>query len=320
MLQNCYDTTNNIFNKIGEVIQQPASIIAPWLNLNYDDMEGEFWKELPYLGGDYLISNFSRIKSLDRTINGKDEKIRFYKGRILKGVIVRYKNKTIGDCIEEIKVGIFYCGKYCNIRLARMVYHLFIDEIDFKKDGNIVAHKDGNRFNNAASNLFLETVSNKQKKVIAAKRSIKLSDYQTKEGFAKAATARHKTITQFCLQGNPIKTYNSILEASKTTGIGSSAIINATKHKTMVSAGGFLWQYGCVTHPIDIDFYKIFMQQSKQVQGTIVEQIDKHFQILHRYKSIKQATAQTGIHYTNITQALNNCDELAGGFYWKRFF
>ena len=320
MLQNGLVLGNDHLATTSLITGDKTSMQPPWLNVSYNDLEGELWKEIPFLDGHYHISNLGRIKSLDRVLECKDGSNRFYKGRMLKGIVVRYKNHTIGDFIEEIKVGIWHYGKHYNIRVARMVYHLFIKAIDFKKDRNIVAHKDGNRFNNAATNLFLETVSTKQKKVTEAGRGIKLYEHQTKEGRAKAATARHKPITQFCLQGHPIKTYNSISAASTATGIASTSIINATKHITMVSAGGFLWQYGCVTQPIDTSFYHHFKKQSKQVKGIPLLQLDDNFEVLNSFISIRVATQYTGIHYSKIIKALHNSSIKAGDFYWKRGF
>ncbi len=317
-VQNSYSNTATLHSSHSNKITTEKAVTPPWLNLNYNDIEGEIWKELPHLEGYYLISNFGRIKSLDRHIDSKDGKTRFYKGRILKGVVVKYKNNTVGDYIEEIKVGIFYCGNYCNIRVARMVYNLFVEELNYKQDGWVVTHKDGNRLNSDVNNLFLETQSQKQTKIISAGRSIKLHTYQTKEGYQKAATARYKHITQYSLQGYPIKTYQSIQEAAKSVGIGDSSIIKATQHKTMVSAGGFLWQYGCAVSKIDATFYTNFLKKSKQVKGIPVVQLSSDLLVFNYYKSINEAAKKTGIHPTQIANAVKNKGQLAGNFSWQQ--
>ena len=93
-MTGCSFVTTKIISKPKQVMQHQVVETADVLNLGYEDIDGEFWKELPYLEGCYHISNLGRIKSLDRIIASKDGKNRFYKGKILKGVVVRYLNKT----------------------------------------------------------------------------------------------------------------------------------------------------------------------------------------------------------------------------------
>jgi len=311
---NCSFPENNN-NPI--LLRKEKLLPLPWQNLNYEDIKGEIWRQLPGLDDYFLISNLGRIKSLDRNIESKDGKTRFYKGRILKGVIIRYRNNTLNDYIEEIKVGLFYKGMFHSFRIARTVYNLFVEELNFKDDQLIVAHKDGNRLNNEVQNLYLQTISQKQKQIHIYNRGLKLSTYQTKEGKLKAAITRHKPVTQFDLNGNPIKTFISIQQAAKRLGIGDSSIIKATQHKTMVSAGGFLWQYGNIRHKIDATFYSNFLKKSKKIKGIPVAQINNNLEIINCFKTITEAAKKLNTHPNKITKALKDSKSLAGGFYWK---
>lgn len=58
----------------------------------------------------------------------------------------------------------------------------------------------------------------------------------------QAPPNRHKEIMQFDLSGNHIATYFSLAMASKTTGIGQSAISLCALGKTK-SSGGYVWRY-----------------------------------------------------------------------------
>ena len=216
-----------------------------------------------------------------------------------------------------MKVGINYCGKYSNLRVARAVYNLFIKQINFIEDGLMVIHKDGNRYNNHYLNLDIQTNAQKQSKLINTERRIKLHKYHNQETRLKAVVARHKPVTQFCLQGNPIKSYKSIKEASSQTGIYGASIICATKHIKMVSAGGFLWQYGIITHKIDTSFYTEFIKKSKQKKPIPIAQISLDFKVVNQFKSITEAAKVSNIHHTKIAQALKDNNLLAGGFYWQ---
>ena len=266
--------------------KQPHQSIQTWQNLNYQDLEGEVWKELPGYNECYLVSNFGRVKSVDRVIHTKNNKQIFYSGRILKGVLIKYKNTTHNDYIEEIKVGINYCGKHSNIRVARAVYNLFVQQLNFSKDGLMVIHIDGNRHNNHYLNLTIQTNAQKQSKLINTERRIKIHKYHTNETRLKAAVARYKPITQFSLQGIPIKSYSSIKEAALQTGIDNSGIVAAIKQIKMVSAGGFLWQYGIITHKIDTSFYTDFIKKSKQKKAIPIAQFSHDYQVINKLKNI----------------------------------
>ena len=288
--------------------------LKPWQNLNYEDLEGEIWKEIPGFDDYFLISNFGRAKSVDRIIYTSNNKQRFFKGIILKQTVIKTRNKTVGDFNIDCKVGFSYLGKSHTLRMATLVYSLFVGATETKK---IISHIDGNNLNNASNNLKLITLQQKQKKMYDTNRCVKIFEFQTTVTQKKAVIARLKPITQFCLKGNPIKSYKSIQEATLHTGIDGSSIVAAIKHKTMVSAGGFLWQYGIITHKIDIAFYVNFMKKSKQNKAKPIAQLSQHFQIINKFKSITEAAKQLSIHPNKITQALKNSSNLAGGFYWQ---
>lgn len=291
-------------------------ILQPYQIFCLDDLENEVWKEIPDYDGYYQISNLGRIKSLERTIETKNGKFRHYKSRILKPVKIRYKNNTIGEDIVELKVGIFYYGHCQNIRIGRTVYNLFVRDTNYKAENLQITHKDGNRFNNCANNLILQTISQKQKIVFNSNRGPKIFQHQTKESKIKAAKARQKKVTKFTLQGYPIKVYNSVIEASIENGLSSSSIICAIKCRKMVSSGGYLWKYGRISSKIDNSYYINFLKKSKQKKATPIIQLNQNLQQLNTFKSITEASKKTGIHTSYIINSLKN-QILSKNFYWK---
>jgi hypothetical protein len=105
---------------------------------------------------------------------------------------------------------------------------------------------------------MLITINERQKKVFTNNRGVKIYEFKTEHSFAKAAASRQKPVTQFGIDGNPIKSFISIKEASLKTSIDKSNIIRAINQKKMVSAGGFLWKYDVIKQRIETTFYEKF--------------------------------------------------------------
>jgi len=59
----------------------------PWQNTSLQDLPGEIWKPIDGYKDCYEISNLGRVKSLGRTVTGKNGCIRILKDRIRKNVV-----------------------------------------------------------------------------------------------------------------------------------------------------------------------------------------------------------------------------------------
>lgn len=103
----------------------------------------EEWRDIPGLEGGYQVSNFGRVRSLDRIVyrKGAHGKWNFYRytGRIIKPV------KTLQGYLV-VPLG----KKHPNNRVHRLVASAFIPKIDGK---DMINHIDGDRTNNHVSNL-----------------------------------------------------------------------------------------------------------------------------------------------------------------------
>lgn len=102
-------------------------------------------------GQHYEVSNFGRVRSVDRYVNGGHNNKRFCKGQILnlsreKGgyLKVRFKEKQIGR----------------NYRVHILVAKAFIPNPENKLEVN---HKDGDKHNNHVDNLEWSTRSENMK-------------------------------------------------------------------------------------------------------------------------------------------------------------
>lgn len=126
-----------------------------------------------------------------------------------------------------------------------------------------------------------------------------------------------KKVNQYSLDGKFIKTYKSLIAASKETGVERSeisAVVSATKKQNNYgrkSAGGFQWRYyDGNTSDISSTSY------SAQIS---VVQIDKSTgKALNTFETISKAAEATGIKYGAIRNAVHSKSHYGKGYIWKQ--
>ena len=111
-------------------------------------------------------------------------------------------------------------------RIHRLVAEAFIPNDD-PKNKNQVNHIDGNKSNNKVDNL----------EWISQSDNIK---HAASTGLLKSQARK---IHQFDKDGKLIKTYDSISQASKDTGIDDGTICKVCKGSGNKTAGGYIWKY-----------------------------------------------------------------------------
>ena len=137
----------------------------------------------------------------------------------------RYKN-SFGVISSNYKVhsGYISVGVYNKTyRIHRLVALAFIENPENKEQVN---HLDGNKLNNCVSNL--EWATNQENQI-----------HKIQTGLGNNFTRK---ITQFDLEMNKIKDFNSIVEASKELNIGKSNISGVLSNSRK-TAGGFIFKY-----------------------------------------------------------------------------
>lgn len=106
----------------------------------------ENWQPIPG-HPHYQVSDKGRVKSLDRTVTGKNGTPRKVPGRILKP----WRSNADRLCVK-----LSHNGQSINARIHQLVALTFLGECP---DNMMVCHNDGNHNNNRADNLRYDTMS-----------------------------------------------------------------------------------------------------------------------------------------------------------------
>ena len=185
-------------------------------------MKKEVFRDVLGYEGLYQVSNYGRVKSLER-------KNIFYCGlrkkhleRPTKEKILNYNKSNRG----YLQVCLTKDGKSKTYTVHRLVAKAFLPNLKNKKQVN---HIDGNKENNNIDNLEWVT-----------------SSENNKHAFITGLNKPHnmRKVNQYDLQGNFIKQWNSITDFLKENNLNlkNSNITTCCKGKRK-NAYGFIWKY-----------------------------------------------------------------------------
>lgn len=185
-------------------------------------MTEEVW--MPIIGYEdfYLVSNMGKIKSMSRQVRIEGSDFRTTTERIL--------NAEINHGYE--RVVLFKGGQKRHFRVSRLVCEAFHGSCP---EGMECLHINGDKSDNRAENLKWGTHLENMNEPIFISRIRNAAKNGSHDSLKMA-------VGQFAKDGNLLHTYNSLLEASKLTGINYSNI-DATCLGKRKSAGGFIWKF-----------------------------------------------------------------------------
>lgn len=256
--------------------------------------EKEIWKDILCCGG--VFSGLYEISNLGR---------------------VRYKNGRIKKISTTGKSGYPYVslcvkGKQRTAYIHRLVAEAFIPNPDNKP---YIDHINTDKTDFSIDNLRWVTQKENANNPITKKKTNEAT--HTPEVIARAFETRKKnntkrtpvTLHQFTLDGAYVASYESILEASRKTGISNGNILAASKGTNRPAAGGFLWSRTLVPPK-----YEPYRAKRKRVG-----QYDKEMILIKEWESIKEAAIALGLGISNISRAIYGRNNImcCGGFRWK---
>lgn len=294
----------------------------PYQNLLLEDIKGEQWEDIPGLGGYYLISDFGRIKRMEYEMQYRNGAIYTKPEKIIKPMIVKTRNKFVGDHVCFLTMRVRLSGKRYSSTLTRLVYHCFVEPFDLDDSNKVILAKDCDNFNITPSNLIATTLGQKQTRIFERDRSrsplLDFSEDFRKKIRQKIISSTSKQVTQYTKTGRKIKTYSSASAAQKATGIFATSIGNIANGNKR-TAGNFVWRWG---NKGKIDFKSFIEARKKENQknyGIIsVTQYNMEGNRIAQYASLTEAQEATGINGGAIRLVTKGVYKSAKGYFWKK--
>ena len=166
----------------------------------------EIWKDISGYEGCYQVSNFGRIKSLDRyiaTVGNPSGK------RLIRGKILNPSKRVMSNGEDGYySVTLYKCGTGRLFNVHRIVAETFIPN---PNNLPCVNHKDENKQNNRVDNLEWCSVA-----------------YNNKYGTARERSAEktRKEVIKFDLDGNILAMYKSLDDAAKKEKVSKGNLAN----------------------------------------------------------------------------------------------
>ena len=176
----------------------------------------EIWKDVTGYEGLYLVSSYGRVKS------------------VKSGLILKPTQKNCGGLQLKLSKN----GKSKGFQISRLVAIAFIPNPEGKP---CVDHIDGDKSNNRADNLrWVTTKENCNNPITKSRLNKKIGEYMV--GRLGGLHQRAKQIAMYSICGDLIKTFLSVKDAQRETGLNDSNIVKCCKG-IKKTCGGYIWAY-----------------------------------------------------------------------------
>lgn len=196
-------------------------------NISLENLPDEEWKLIEGYEN-YAVSNYGRIKSLERWITDPKGRKRKAEDSIMQLQFMKFHNKYLNCTFYTITFLISSEGKRHRRSVARLVYYHFVEKFDLNSRTHVISFKDNNRFHIHADNLEKLTISQERYKRVS------------RDTVKNSKSKYEKAVSQYTVTGDFVVTFESINLAATTLEIGRRnimAVINNERH----TAGGFRW-------------------------------------------------------------------------------
>lgn len=194
-------------------------------NPSLEDLPGEEWKPIEDFEN-YAISNYGRIKSLERCVINSMGGIRHMKDIIKKPHVYKYFNKFLNTDFYTVRGKLSLDGKRFGVSIPRLVYYHFVEKFNMEDRLCFISFKDNNQFHIHADNLEKLSISELRSKTMKLGRG-KKGDF-------------NRPVDQYTVEGDFVASYENMDSAAESLGISRINIMSVVE-KEHLTAGEFRW-------------------------------------------------------------------------------
>jgi len=290
----------------------------PCYNRSLKNIESEEWEDIPGFDGYYMVSNFGRIKRMKREQLNSKGIVRIFKEQIIAPRIGLGPNHYKKDFTYHLFAHFSLEGNKYHLPIRRLVYYCFIVPFDLKDKTVTIICNNGNGLDVGPLNLKLTSLSEASLRVMQLKRRLpEFKNVDHKKASQASIQVTSRQISQYDHSGNKIKTYPSIMEASRQLNIGYSSISN-TAHEREPTAGGYYWKFGNASYFNVKGFLEKRSIGFKEKKGTKVTQYSLTGHRIAQFLTLTDGAKSIGKDYTGISAAIRGVITCAYGYIWKR--
>ncbi len=136
--------------------------------------------------------------------------------------------------------------------------------------------------------------------------------YDKSDSILRGKLWHRKAVAQYGMDGLFISCYDSILEASKATGIATDGI-SACCNGRLKSSGGYQWSFDAQEN---VNRYEDTLK-ARSGKWKRVLQYTKANELIAEYKNVSDAQRQTGVGRLTISRVCNGVQKYGGGYIWE---
>jgi len=282
-------------------------------------LPGEKWKDIPGLEGYFLVSSRGRIKRQEREVIYPDGHLHILREKIVLPRKSRTFNKHMQDYLYGLHAHLVVEGRKYHLPIRRLVYHCFVKPFALDDLSVSIVTKKGNGLDIRPGNLEMIDTNTRIQRAYDKRRMVsifRLENYRQK-GVVASLSVTRRQVSQYGKNGRRIKTFASISDAARATGIKHSCIANVA-NELEPTAGGSFWRFG-KEKTFDVKgFLAGRKQRYREKRGTKVTQYDAQGNPIAYYPSLQDAGRAVNGHWTSISAVIRGKHKTAYRFRWKK--
>ena len=294
-----------------------VELLPAYKDLSLRNRPGEKWKDIVGLENYYQISNYGRVKSLEREVMTGLGCV-FMPKRIKKVSILKTKNKTHNDFTNQLMMTVTIDRKCHNHTVRRLVYYHFVEPFNLTDKNILVLMKNGNGLDIYPENLVLASALKKVRKSVKTGRMKNTFAHVDKHRAGMlSGKVTSKSVSQYDSTGKLVATFSGMHEAQRKTGISHNSIC-AVCNGRQTNAGGYYWRHGNASFLDTSAIQQERKARKRLIRGTKVKQLSMEGNEISTFNSLQDAAETIGCQWTSISACIRGIYKSAGGFKWER--